>query len=99
LAALKFTAQPYKGTAPFAAMKWRIAEVTPKDAKPTVPPTPRAYEINPAWESEELPAFQPDVTVPAEVAKPGKTYRVRVRMRDAEGRWSRWSAAVEFVAR
>jgi hypothetical protein len=98
-AKLKFAADPYKGADAFAAMKWRLAEVTPVDAPRTIPPTPRAYEINAAWESAELPIFAAEVAVPADVAKPGKMYRLRVRMKDKEGRWSRWSAPVEFKAK
>lgn len=59
---------------------------------------PGKYEIEPVWESAELTEFSADVTVPASVVKTGQTYRVRCRMQDTSGRWSHWSAPVQFVA-
>ena len=56
------------------------------------------YEITPTWQSDELAKVEP-VTLPPNVAKAGHTYRARVRMKDATGRWSHWSVPVEFVAR
>jgi hypothetical protein len=94
---LTFRASPYKGPAPFAAVEWRIAEVTPANAAPTTPPKPRLYEITATWQSGELPKIE-EVAIPANAAKSGHTYRVRVRMKDAAGNWGHWSAAVEFVA-
>jgi hypothetical protein len=38
------------------------------------------------------------MTVPSSALKIGRTYRARVRMKDTTGRWSHWSAPVEFVA-
>jgi hypothetical protein len=83
----------YTGSGAFAAMKWRIGEV--RDAAPGLP---GIYEIEPAWESAELNQFSNQVTVPAESMKVGRTYRARVRMKDATGRWSNWSVPVEFTA-
>jgi hypothetical protein len=94
---LKFQVSPYKGKHAFAAIKWRIADVTaPPAAAPGSPRQPRPNEITAAWESEELAKADP-LTLPAEVAKPGRTYRVRARMKDATGRWGHWSAPLEFV--
>jgi hypothetical protein len=90
---LRFRASAYKGTAPFAAVKWRIAEVAPATAT-----SPGLYEINPLWESPEL-AEVAEVAIPPNLVKPAHTYRVRVRMKDSTGRWSHWSAPVEFTAR
>ena len=59
---------------------------------------PGKYEIEPLWESDDLAAFQSDVTIPASVVRPGRTYRVRCKMKDTSGRWSHWSAPVQFVA-
>ncbi len=56
------------------------------------------YEIEAAWESEELGTFASDMVIPASAVQPGRTYRVRCRMKDASGRWSRWSNPVQFVA-
>jgi hypothetical protein len=94
---LKFTSSPYKGAAPFAAVKWRVGEVSKVPFQPGVKREPGVYEITPVWESAESPEVG-GVTVPAEALTPGKTYRARVRMKDATGRWSRWSEPVEFVA-
>jgi len=96
-AKLRFRPSPYRGATPLAGVQWRIAEVTPASLKQTSPPTPRLYEITPVWQSEEFPK-PGEIAIPAEVVKAGHTYRVRVRMKESGGRWSHWSAAVEFVA-
>lgn len=56
------------------------------------------YEINAIWESDELTAFSDSMGVPPSVVTPGRTYRVRCRMKDTTGRWSHWSAPVQFLA-
>ena len=56
------------------------------------------YEIEPLWESAELTTFNADAKIPASVVREGRTYRVRCRMKDTSGRWSHWSAPVQFVA-
>ena len=56
------------------------------------------YEIDAVWASGELTEFNDAVTIPASFVKPGKTYRVRCRMKDTTGRWSHWSSPVQFVA-
>lgn len=100
---LTFTSSEFVGRegATFAAMKWRLAEVT----DPSAPGfdrynrhTPRAYEITATWESAELATFQPTLTLPAVGARPGGTYRARVKHKDSTGRWSHWSAPVQFTA-
>jgi hypothetical protein len=94
---LRFRSSPFKGQGQFAAVKWRLAEVTPPKTPQTSPPTPGKYEITPAWESEELNKVE-EMAIPADGVKPGRTYRARVRMKDNTGRWSHWSAPVEFIA-
>ncbi|MBN1507284.1 MAG: CotH kinase family protein, partial [Sedimentisphaerales bacterium] len=59
---------------------------------------PGKYEIEPLWESAELTTFNADVKIPASVVKTGHTYRIRCRMKDTSGRWSHWSAPVQFEA-
>ena len=59
---------------------------------------PGRYEIDATWESEALTTYRPQITIPATAARPGRTYRVRCRMKDNTGRWSHWSAPVQFVA-
>lgn len=65
---------------------------------PVVRREPGRYEIDTVWETPELTAFDPDVRIPASAIKPGRTYRVRCRMKDDTGRWSHWSSPVQFVA-
>lgn len=96
-AALAFQTDAYKGKDPFAAMQWRVAEITPA-AEKVARPARRQYEITPVWQSDELTTFTDKVTVPPGVVQPGKTYRARVKMKDSAGRWSHWSAPVEFKA-
>jgi len=70
-----------------------------EDTTPSPEPDPRKYEIDSAWESEEITDLEATtVTLPAGVLHPGRTYRVRCRMKDDTGRWSHWSAPVQFVA-
>ena len=98
---LRFSASAFadpQGAGTFAAMKWRIAEVTNPAAPGYDPKAPKKYEINAVWESGELTTFASDVDIPAQYVREGRTYRVRVRMKDATGRWSRWSDAAQFVA-
>jgi len=56
------------------------------------------YEINAIWESDELTGFSDSMGVPPSVVTPGRAYRVRCRMKDTTGRWSHWSAPVQFLA-
>ncbi|MCD6304452.1 MAG: lamin tail domain-containing protein, partial [Planctomycetes bacterium] len=96
---LAFTTTPFSdASGTFAAMKWRIAEVTDPSAPAYDPDKPRKFEITPTWESDELTTFNDSVTIPPEKLKPGHAYRVRVRMKDSTGRWSHWSAPVQFIA-
>jgi hypothetical protein len=95
---LAFRCSNYSGSNPFAAMRWRVGEVTDTSAPAYDPAEPRKYEIAAVWESDELSAFAADVTIPSGVIKVGHAYRVRARMKDTTGRWSNWSAPVQFVA-
>ena len=94
---LKFRASEFKGSQPFAARQWRLAEV----ASPVITneriTAPGKYEISPVWQSDELAAFTAELKLPPDLAAAGRAYRVRVRMKDATGRWSHWSAPVEFT--
>jgi hypothetical protein len=63
-----------------------------------IPGTPSHYEIEPLWTSTELTSFNRRVAIPPAYVQPGHTYRVRVKFKDNSGRWSRWSAPVEFTA-
>jgi hypothetical protein len=81
----------------FAVQKahWRLAEVTDPKSRVFDPGHPWKYEINSIWE-KETGAVQ-SVEAPADLFSPGKRYRARARWQDQNGRWSRWSAPVEFV--
>jgi len=96
---LTFRSSAFSGNgAGFAAMKWRLAEVSP-DAQPAFNPRePRKYEITPVWESAEITSFSEDVVLPMGVVRVGHHYRLRVRMKDTTGRWSHWSDPVPFIA-
>ncbi len=59
---------------------------------------PGKYEIDAVWESDELATFTSEVQIPADGIKPGRTYRVRCKMKDDTGRWSHWSVPIQFVA-
>jgi hypothetical protein len=94
---LAFRASSYAGTSAFAAMQWRIGEVTDVTAPAYDPTNPRKFEIEAAWQSGELTAFNGDITIPSSAVKVGHAYRVRVRMKDITGRWSNWSQPIQFV--
>jgi hypothetical protein len=95
---LRFRVSAYRGENTFAAVKWRMGEITSNN-----PPTPASrpvqglMEITAVWESGDLSDAAQEITIPAGVAKSGHTYRVRARMKDVTGRCSHWSAPVEFV--
>ncbi len=81
----------------FAGMEWRIADVTnTSDRSPSI-------ESNVLWDSGVLAAYSPTISIPSTIGlEPGHVYRVRVRMKDTNGRWSRWSdvsaGVSQFVA-
>lgn len=80
----------------FAAIEWRIAEITdPID--PQLGTSPPMYEITATWESGELAEFGSTLVVPADEVSEGSLYRVRVRMKNTDGIWSHWSAPQQFV--
>jgi len=56
------------------------------------------YEIDAVWESDELTDSFSLIRIPAGSLRAGRTYRVRSRMKDNTGRWSRWSDPIQFVA-
>ncbi len=95
---LQFQCSAYSGAGAFAAMQWRLAEVTPATQLPGGPgATPFKYEINALADSGELTTFQEQWTAPASVVKVAHIYRVRARFKDATGRWGHWSSPVEFT--
>ena len=82
----------------FAGMQWRLGEISNPSTPGYESGKPMIFEIDPVWESGELPEFQSDITLPAEVIDPDSTYRARVRLKNQLGQWSHWSDAIEFRA-
>jgi hypothetical protein len=78
-------------------MQWRLGEIAAPGFPGYQPGKPRRYEIESAWTSAEIATFTAGIHLPANSARPGATYRARVRMKDTEGRWSRWSDPVQFT--
>ncbi len=90
--------QDPKGAAPYAAVQWRLGQIAAPDVTGWALGQPWIYEIEPLWTFAEIAPFSPRMEVPGHLPRPGSTYRARVRMKDASGRWSRWSEPVSFVA-
>ncbi len=59
---------------------------------------PGKYEVDAAWESEEIAVFNDRIQIPAGAVRVGRTYRVRCRMKDNTGRWSHWSSPIQCEA-
>ena len=91
-----FSANATGGLA-FAAMQWRLGELSAPGLPLYDPTQPRIYEIESVWTSPELTNFAQTTRIPFSVVRPGHTYRARVRHEDANRRWSRWSEAMQFV--
>ena len=86
-----------QGVGTFAAMKWRIAEVTDTTSPAYDPTKRRKYEIQTVWDSGEITDFNSTIKIPASMVEIGHAYRVRVRMKDDTGRWSHWSNHIQFI--
>ncbi|BBO36039.1 lamin tail domain-containing protein [Lacipirellula parvula] len=86
-----------QGNATFGAVQWRLAKVTDVAAGLDVNRT-FLDEFTASWDSGALTVNSNVINAPASAVTPGGTYRARVRYQDATGRWSHWSAPLEFVA-
>ena len=96
---LTFQTMSYSGVIPFAAWKWRIAEVTLPTDLPLPPGQGPKFELVADWESDEIDdANNRAVTIPPGAVRVGACYRVRARAKDVTGRWSHWSAPIQFLA-
>ena len=82
---------------PFAAMEWRIAEIT-DPSNPSFGDEPPKYEITATYETGELDTYGEQWSTPHNELLAGALYRVRVRMKNSDGIWSHWSAPVQFSA-
>ncbi len=89
---------PDDATDAFAALRWRIAEITKPTAPAYDPNAPRKCEIQAAWQSPDLTSFDSDIQIPPCVAEAGHMYRVRCRLKNSAGCWSNWSAPIQFTA-
>ncbi|MBN1518093.1 lamin tail domain-containing protein [Candidatus Sumerlaeota bacterium] len=87
-----------QGAGTFAAMKWRIGEISVPGSPSFEPDEPQKYEVQAIWESEEITTFDNSILIPADGLEVAHIYRVRVKMKDATGRYSHWSEPVEFTA-
>jgi hypothetical protein len=97
---LSFTSSEFNSpdkTSKFGALKWRIGEIDLPQKFSDNPKQSGHYEITSVWESPELDQFKESMTIPTEVVKAGHTYRIRARMKDQAGRWSHWSAPIQFT--
>ncbi len=87
-----------RGGGSFAAIEWRIGEVT-DPAAPNYDPDDRIqYEVEAVWESGEQTTGANTVLIPFDALRVGSAYRARVRMKDTTGRKSHWSAPIQFIA-
>ncbi len=92
----KFSTSVFGG-APFAAMEWRLAEVSDPELPDDDPAEGFHWEWTAAWQSGELGEFVEEIEAPAAEVRAGRTYRARVRMKDNLGKWSAWSEPLEFT--
>ena len=92
---LGFQSTPFsdpQGSGTFAAIQWRIGEIS------AIPGEPNVYEIEENWTSPVVTSFDLSIAPPASAVVPGRIYRARVRHQDTSGHWSHWSAPLEFIA-
>jgi hypothetical protein len=94
---LTFQSSPYNGANPFRSMRWRVGEITDTNSPNYRPDEPWKYEIETVWDSGPITAFNPDITLPANVLREGSRYHVRVQFADSTGRKSQWSLPHEFT--
>jgi len=96
---LTFECLPFadpQGAGTFAALQWRLAEVRNTNQVPVNPSIIPPMEWNPIWESGTLTTWSNRITIPGLVVETNRVYRARVRHQDNTGRWSHWSAPLEF---
>jgi hypothetical protein len=96
---LTFECLPFadpQGAGTFAAMQWRLAEVQDTNQPAVDPRVVPPLEWDASWTSGPLATWSNRITIPGIVVETNKLYRARVRHQDSTGRWSRWSAPVEF---
>ncbi len=98
--ALTFTCNAFadpQGATTFAGMRWRAGEIYDPSVPHYHPGDPNRYEVETVWQSPILQSIQEPMTIPQGSLLPGRTYRVRAQFLDDSGRWSHWSAPLEFT--
>ena len=98
--ALTFSSSAFSdpnGSQSFGKMQWRIGHIHNPSTPGYTTGDRYIYEAETAFVTEEFPAFAADYTFPALSARPGATYRARVRHIDNTGRASHWSQPLEFT--
>jgi hypothetical protein len=88
---------PGSGGAAFGGMEWRVGEIYNPEVAGYLVGEPWRYEVDTFWSSGEVGAFESQFTIPPIAVEVGRTYRARVRHKGADGRWSHWSAPLEFT--
>ncbi|MFP6873740.1 MAG: CotH kinase family protein, partial [Verrucomicrobiales bacterium] len=99
--ALSFASSAFSdpgGAQSFGKIQWRIGQVHNPSTPGYVAGDRYVYEIETAFVTGEMTSFTPGFTFPGSAARPGATYRARVRHIDNTGRASNWSQPVEFTA-
>lgn len=87
-----------QGAGQFAAMQWRLAEVTDPTAPAHDPAKKFMLEWSAAYDSGPLQTFASSFKFSGGICSTGHAYRVRARHQDSTGRWSHWSAPFQFIA-
>jgi hypothetical protein len=88
-----------KSTNGFAAVQWRLGEISAPGVAGWKQGAPCKYEIEELWRSAELMPATNNFRLSLEACQPGHTYRARARHKDTSDRWSHWSEPVQFVAK
>ncbi|MEO5915177.1 MAG: lamin tail domain-containing protein [Luteolibacter sp.] len=96
---LQFTSSAFSdpqgsNTAAASPVQWRLAEISAPGIAGYLTGTARKYEMETLWTTT---GTSTTANIPPTVAIAGKTYRARVRHQDNTGRWSSWSAPVQFT--
>ena len=99
LDALTFEASPFEDSTGegFAAIRWRLGDSTSGEPGDVAVRSPSRYECPAVWELERTEGAR-GVHIPRTAVGVGRTYRVRVKYRNALGIWSHWSEPVDFTA-
>lgn len=87
-----------QGAGTFTAVQWRMAEVTDPTAPAYNPEEKHKMEWISTYDSGPLATVDAPFKYPGTACEPGRAYRARVRYQDNTGRWSNWSAPVQFIA-